>query len=458
MEQAADVLICGAGIAGVATAYYLAKNHGITNILLVDPQAPLSQTTAKSGENYRNWWPYPPLVDFTNHSIDLMESLAAETNNLFQMQRRGYLYVSKQTDVDTVVGQLKQTYASSRGGTLRLHHDSTAGNNYVPQLDAPFGEVTDGADLLTDRNAIHRSFPHLAADISVAVHVRRAGAISVQLLGGYLLEQAKGQGVRSYRGEVTAIHTDGHGIKQVTIATPNGEQIIQTRTVINAAGAFLPQITRMVGLELPVFSIFQQKIAMPDPRGILPRNAPFTIFLDPQAVAWQDDERTFWQSDDEYAWLLDQFPGGLHIRPEGSGDSTWIKLGWAINNIAEVPIWTPKGTPEFPELLIRGAARFIPGLAQYAGRLPQPVVHYGGYYTKTKENLPLIGATEVPGLYVVGALSGYGTMAGCAAGELCATWVAGGAMPDYAEVLSLARYTNPAYQSIIATLEETGEL
>ncbi|MCP4363638.1 MAG: FAD-binding oxidoreductase, partial [Chloroflexi bacterium] len=57
MSQIFDVVICGAGSIGVAAAYYLAKRQGITNVLLVDQQPPLSQTSAKSGENYRNWWP-----------------------------------------------------------------------------------------------------------------------------------------------------------------------------------------------------------------------------------------------------------------------------------------------------------------------------------------------------------------------------------------------------------------
>ncbi|MEZ4673314.1 MAG: FAD-dependent oxidoreductase [Caldilineaceae bacterium] len=265
--------------------------------------------------------------------------------------------------------------------------------------------------------------------------------------------------VFAWSAAVVAVQQDGQGVSDgVTVNTPAGEVTVQTRTLINAAGPFLPHIARMAGVDLPVFSVFQQKIAMPDPLGILPRHAPFTIFLDGQEVAWRDEERAFWASDDEYAWLLQHFPGGLHIRPEGSGDSTWIKLGWAINAQAAAPVWSPQGSPEFPELLLRGVARFIPGFARYAGRLPQSLVHYGGYYTKTKENLPLIGPMGVSGSYVVGALSGYGTMAGCAAGELCAQWVTASTLPNYAEVLSLARYAQPRYQAAMALLENSGEL
>src|SRR5438552_13933890 len=55
----ADVVICGAGIAGVAAAYHLAVRRGVTDVVLVDERPPLSLTSDKSTECYRNWWPGP---------------------------------------------------------------------------------------------------------------------------------------------------------------------------------------------------------------------------------------------------------------------------------------------------------------------------------------------------------------------------------------------------------------
>jgi sarcosine oxidase subunit beta len=76
----------------------------------------------------------------------------------------------------------------------------------------------------------------------------------------------------------------------------------------------------------------------------------------------------------------------------------------------------------------------IPGLEAYAGHLPKLVAD-GGYYTKTRKNRPLIGA-----------LSGFGVMAGCAAGELLAGHLTGSALPSYASAFLLERYQNPEYQ------------
>jgi sarcosine oxidase, subunit beta len=90
----ADVVICGAGIAGISAAYYLAVKGGIGDVLIVDERPPLSLTSDKSTEAYRNWWPGPgdEMVRFMDRSIDLLEELARATGNRFLMNRRGYTF------------------------------------------------------------------------------------------------------------------------------------------------------------------------------------------------------------------------------------------------------------------------------------------------------------------------------------------------------------------------------
>ena len=47
-KHTAEVVICGAGIAGIAAAYHLAVRHGLTDVVLVDERPPLSLTSDKS--------------------------------------------------------------------------------------------------------------------------------------------------------------------------------------------------------------------------------------------------------------------------------------------------------------------------------------------------------------------------------------------------------------------------
>ena len=94
--RTADVVICGAGIAGISAAYQLAVHHGVRDVVLVDERPPLPLTSDKSTEAYRNWWPGPDdaMVRLMNRSIDLLEALAADCGNRFLLNRRGYIYAT----------------------------------------------------------------------------------------------------------------------------------------------------------------------------------------------------------------------------------------------------------------------------------------------------------------------------------------------------------------------------
>jgi glycine/D-amino acid oxidase-like deaminating enzyme len=93
----------------------------------------------------------------------------------------------------------------------------------------------------------------------------------------------------------------------------------------------------------------------------------------------------------------------------------------------------------------------------YLDQIPKPLVD-GGYYTKTRENRPLIGPLPVEGAYVIGALSGFGIMAACASGELLAAHLTGGELPRYASAFKLERYEDTQYQKLLECWGETGQL
>jgi glycine/D-amino acid oxidase-like deaminating enzyme len=89
--------------------------------------------------------------------------------------------------------------------------------------------------------------------------------------------------------------------------------------------------------------------------------------------------------------------------------------------------------------------------------MPKPYVD-GGYYTKTRENRPLIGPLPVPGSYICSAFSGFGIMASCAAGELLARHVTGAQLPGYAAAFQPDRYADPAYAKLLETWGDSGQL
>jgi glycine/D-amino acid oxidase-like deaminating enzyme len=198
--------------------------------------------------------------------------------------------------------------------------------------------------------------------------------------------------------------------------------------------------------------VYQQKIAFADVERAVPRDMPFTIDLDGQALAWSDEDREILAGDPSTRHLVEPMRGGIHCRPDGPVDGNRIKLGWAYNDAPSDPRAAEPIDPQFPDTVLRGASRLQPKLAAYIGRLPRDARHYGGYYTMTDENWPLIGPMETPGAFVAGALSGYGSMAACATGAVCAAWVAGKPIPEYARVLTLDRRQDAALMAELAEL------
>ena len=114
-----EILVVGAGIAGIATAYYLCTRYKKASVLLVDSRQPMSFTSAQSGDNYRNWWPHPTMTDFTNYSIDLMEQIASTSSNILAMTRRGYVAATRR-QLKLISDSLSVSKARAASRKLRL--------------------------------------------------------------------------------------------------------------------------------------------------------------------------------------------------------------------------------------------------------------------------------------------------------------------------------------------------
>lgn len=461
-----EIVVVGAGIAGIATAYYLATRHRRRDLLLLDAGQPMGLTSAQSGDNYRDWWPHPVMAGFMGRSIELLETIARETSNAIHLTRRGYALATRDGAPEDLAGRLLAAYGAAPAGTVRLRKGRDGGDPraYAPAGPGPWQAAPDGADVIADKALIERCFPQFDPAVTAVVHIRRAGDLSGQQLGQLMLERIKGSGGRFRGGRVRAVERAGEraGRFRLGVERDDGSYEVRADALVNAAGPFLGEVAGMLGCALPVETILQQKIAFEDRADAIPRYAPFAVDLDPQVLDWTEEERRLLADDGETAWLTERLPGGVHCRPDGGPHGKWIKLGWAYNTRSEPPDREPALDPQFPEIVLRGAARLHPALKAYYGRLPGRPAHYGGYYTMTRENWPLIGPLSrdgnLDGAFLVGALSGFGTMAACAAGELSAAWIAGAALPDYAQSLSLSRYADRDLMAELEALESKGLL
>ncbi len=402
----------------------------------------MSYTSAQSGDNYRNWWPHPTMARFVDSSIDLMEELARESGNRLGMSRRGYLLATRQTDVATLVDELTSSYAASGSGPVRVH-DVAGSGTYAPAAD-DWASAPDGVDVLTGAGVVRERYAYLADDIASLIHIRRGGDFASQQMGAYMLEQSRPAGVSLIRGDVARVEA-GRGYR-LSVETPDGDRELRVPVFINAAGPFATTLAADIGVALPVSNVFQQKIAFEDTLQAVPRELPFLIDIDDCPLNWSDEERELLAVDPDLRWLTERLTGGVHVRPEGGHAGRWVKLGWAYNTATSEPCRDLASEhsldPQFLELALRRASQVLPALGNYLDAAPTRRSHYGGYYTMTEENWPIIGPAGPDGGFIIAALSGFGCMAACAAGKLCADWVNGVTLPDYAHDLSLARYDN----------------
>jgi glycine/D-amino acid oxidase-like deaminating enzyme len=455
----ADVVICGAGIAGVSAAYHLAVKEGVRDLVLVDSRPPLTLTSDKSTECYRNWWPGPgdTMVRFMNRSIDLLEALADESDNYFQMNRRGYVFLTADPETAVSFQQTARAISDLGAGPLRIH-DGGGGPAYQPAPAYGYHDQPTGADLILDQSLIREHFPFVNEETVAALHPRRCGWLSAQQLGMYLLDQAKASGARLVRGKVVDVLLENGRVAGVQIAANGATQVIETRRFVNAAGPLVGTVGEMVGVTLPVFNELHGKVSFEDTEEAAPRHAPLMIWNDPVTLPWSAEEREWLAESAETRWLLDEFPAGAHFRPEGGPGAQTLLLLWTYHVEPQKPVWPPRFDAAYGEVVIRGMTRMVPALSVYLERMPQPWID-GGYYCKTGENRPLIGPLPVEGAFIIGALSGYGIMAAMAAGELLAAHVSGGALPPYASDFLLSRYDDPAYQALLDEWDPgTGQL
>lgn len=451
MSRTADIVICGAGITGVAAAHFLSKS-GIGNILLVDERSPLSFTSDRSTECYRNWWPDPEMLALMNRSIDLMESLVNESGNVFRMNRRGYLYVTANEEKVNEFQATSQRISSLGAGPVRVHTLGTGA--YQPSQEEGYHGLPDGVDLLIGNDLLQSYFPYLTEQAVAALHVRRAGWLSAQQLGMYLLETGRAHGVRFESSRVRGVEvTNGH-ISGVTLST--GEHI-DTPIFINAAGPYLKEVGKLLGVDLPVYTELHLKAAIRDSLAVVGRDAPLLIWADAQVLPWEREEREALAEDESTRWLTGPFPSGVHVRPEGSGESQTILMLWEYVAKTMDPVWPPQMDEQYPEIALRGLAAMLPRMKEYFARMPRPQLD-GGYYTRTRENRPLVGSMCVDGAYMIGGVSGYGIMSACGVGELLSAHVTGGLLPSYAPAFTLERYDDPEYQKKLNEWGDSGQL
>jgi sarcosine oxidase subunit beta len=226
MRPSYDVVIIGGGVHGLAAAYYLAANHGISNVAVLEKGYLGAGGSGRNTAILRSNYLTPEGVRFYDRSLTLYRTLATDLNFNVMFSRRGHL-------------TLAHSDASLR--TMRWRAEVNKLNGVDSEVIGP-GEIKRLVPYL-DLSAEAR-YPVLGAlyhppggiirhDAVVWGYARGAAA-----LGAHLHQHTEVTGIDVAGGRVTGVRTTGGDIA--------------TSTVLNATAGWASLVSALAGVRLPI--------------------------------------------------------------------------------------------------------------------------------------------------------------------------------------------------------------
>ncbi|MGA1179282.1 MAG: sarcosine oxidase subunit beta family protein [Marivivens sp.] len=222
-----DIVLIGGGGHGLSTAYYLAKNHGLTNIAVLEKGYIGGGNVGRNTTIVRANYFLPGNSEFYSHSLKLWENLEAELNyNVMHSQR----------------------------GLINLFHSDGQRDAFARRGNAMINQGDDA--ILLDREGVRQHLPYLDFDnirfpvYGGLLHPRGGTARHDAVAWGY----ARGADMRGVdliqNCEVTGIDIEGGQVRGVR--TSRG--VIRAKKVAMVAAGRSGQVAAMAGMRLPIES------------------------------------------------------------------------------------------------------------------------------------------------------------------------------------------------------------
>jgi FAD-dependent oxidoreductase domain-containing protein 1 len=356
-----QVIIVGAGILGLASAYHILKGDGNLDLLVIDRlQGPGRGNTARSAAAYRDMFSSPLNRALSQGSIAFYEQVQKDAN--IGLRRIGYLWLK----------------------TAHQMQESQVVLNAMAQAGVKFETL--------EPRELHRRLPELRTGaLAQGILGLNCGILNPNLLCRFYEKRISALGGSfAYGIEVTGFATNGEG-RMLGVQVGEGEIIYGT--VLVATGAWINLTMSLAGLKIPVVPRKRQLFAVAAKEGALPQllhtegfNAhnllPFTIM-----------------------------PGGAYLRPSTAS----FILGFANED-------QPSGLEEppaverdfFPERVRPQVEPYFPCFQDVV-----PSFSWAGHYADyLADSHPVVD--RVGGGIVVGGDSGSGIMKADALGRIAA--------------------------------------
>ncbi len=248
MSAFPQVVIIGAGLVGLSTAYYLAR-EGFKDIVVLEREATHAQgSSGRSAGGVRLEFSNPSSVRFSQFGLDVFQRFQDEFGISAGFKPCGYLFV---TSRPATIEALR--------GPLAMQH----------QLGVP-------SELLA-ADEVRRRFSYIdLPDLAGALYGPQDGVGDPAAVAYGYIRRARELGVTVRFGEtVTGIETEDGRVTAVT--TPHSR--IETRVIVNAAGPQARAVAHMAGVDLPVLP-YRRSVYVTGAFDALPTAMPMTLDLD----------------------------------------------------------------------------------------------------------------------------------------------------------------------------------
>jgi sarcosine oxidase subunit beta len=221
-----DVVIIGGGGHGLATAYYLATRHDITNVAVVESNYIGSGNSGRNTTIIRANYGIPESVRFYQHSLELYSTLEEETGCWIMHATKGLLWLAH---TETAMrAERARCMLNTACGTETVMVTPTEAKTICPQLDLSGG----------GRYPVLGASHHTGAATARHDRVVWAYAQGAMREGVHVLQNTK----------VTGLLKDGDRVTGVQTATGN----IAAGVVLSAVGGNVTTIANYADVRLPV--------------------------------------------------------------------------------------------------------------------------------------------------------------------------------------------------------------
>ena len=372
LPAGADVVVIGGGVMGTSAAFHLAEAGA--DVCLVERAELASGSTSRAAGGIRAQFSDPLNVAIGLRSIAAFERFCERPGAEIDLHQVGYLFLL------------------DREEDVAAFEESIGLQN---ELGVP-------SRLLTPEEAAELCPIAGLGGVLAATFCPLDGHASPEAVVQGYAAGATAHGARvATHCAVTRIDVGGDGIEGV--ATERG--YVETNVVACTAGAWSPEVSGMVGLELPVEPVLRE-VGYTAPLAGLPDRVPLTI----------------------------DFSTGFYFHREGPG------LLFGMADPAQPAGFDAPTDPQWLERVFEVAERRLPMLldAGIAGG-------WKGYYEVTPDHNALVGeSSEVARFLYATGFSGHGFLQGPAIGEIVRDLVLGREPPVDVSPLAVERFARSA--------------